>query len=403
MGPLNGIKVVDLSRILAGPWATQVLADFGANVWKIERPHSGDDTRKWGPPYLKDQNGADSKESAYYLSANRGKHSISLDIADATQRETLYELIRRADILVENFKVGGLARYGLDYQTVSQIKPEIIYCSITGFGQTGPDAANAGYDAMIQARGGLMSITGEPERSQKAGVAVADLMTGMYAVSGILAALHHRNMTGQGQHIDLALLDTQVAWLANQNMNYLVGGAVPPRHGTAHPNIVPYQSFVAKDGEFMLAVGNDRQFRDCVTVAGQAELADDARFATNDKRVANREELLPIMAALFAKQDCDYWLAAFAQVKVPCGPINNLSEVFADEQVCHRQMQFDMPHPTCGSVPMVANPVRFSKTAVEYHKPPPTLGEDTERVLAEIKADQEQFHHTDASIHQCGE
>lgn len=388
MGPLQGIKVVDLSRILAGPWATQVLADFGADVWKIERPDGGDDTRRWGPPYLKDENGVDSRESAYYLSANRGKHSICVDIADSSDREVVFELIRQADIVVENFKVGGLKKYGLDYDSVVKIKPDIIYCSITGFGQTGPDAKNAGYDAMIQGRGGLMSITGDKEHAQKAGVAVADLMTGMYAVSGVLAALHHRNMTGQGQHIDLALLDTQVAWLANQGMNYLVGGKVPPRHGTAHPNIVPYQSFSAKDGEFMLAVGNDRQFRDCVTVAGNASLADDVRFATNEQRVKHRDELLPLLTELFVQHDCAYWLRVFAEVKVPCGAINDLSQVFADEQVQHRQMQFELKHPTCGSVPMVANPLKFSKTPVAYNKAPPTLGEDTEAVLAKLNKDQ---------------
>lgn len=384
MGPLAGVKVLDLSRILAGPWATQVLADFGATIWKIERPGSGDDTRRWGPPYLKDQNAQDSQEAAYYLSANRGKHSIELDITDIEQRKTIHKLIKQADIVVENFKLGGLAKYGLDYDNVKAIKSDIIYCSITGFGQTGPDAAKAGYDAMIQARGGLMSITGEQERSQKCGVAVADLMTGMYAVSGILAALHHRNQTGQGQHIDLALLDTQVAWLANQNMNYLVGGDVPQRQGTAHPNIVPYRSFKAQDAEFMLAVGNDRQFKDCVTSMGCSQLAKDSRFVSNELRVEHRQVIEGLMAEVFATRTVAYWLEAFAKVKVPCGAINDLSQVFDDEQIKHRQMQFELPHPSCGTVPMVANPVKFSKTPVEYNKAPPLLGEDTDEILKKL-------------------
>lgn len=385
MGPLHGIKVVDLTRILAGPWATQGLADFGATVWKIERPDSGDDTRQWGPPFLTGSNDPDTELSAYYLCANRGKHSICLDIADPEHQQLIYQLIADADIVVENFKVGGLAKYGLDYDSVKAICPDIIYCSITGFGQTGPDAAQAGYDAMIQARGGLMSITGEPENAQKAGVAVADLMTGMYALTGILAALHHRDETGEGQYIDLALLDTQVAWLANQNLTYLVTGEVQPRHGTAHPNIVPYQSFVAEDGEFMLAVGNDRQFIALMKVLGQASIAFDSRFATNSARVKNRAILIPILQKAFITQPCEFWLEQLAKVKVACGPINNLQQVFADKQVQHRQMQFDMNHQQFGTMPLVANPLKFSKTPVDYHKAPPLLGEDTEAVLSQLK------------------
>ena len=381
MGPLSNIKVLDLSRILAGPWATQVLADFGATVWKIERPNGGDDTRHWGPPFLKDHKGEDTRESAYYLSANRGKQSLALDISNPQHQHIIHQLIAQADIVVENFKVGGLAKYQLDYPSVKKTNPKIIYCSITGFGQTGPDANGAGYDAMIQARGGLMGVTGDSERSQKAGVAVADLMTAMYSVSSILAALHHRNQTGEGQHIDLALLDTQVAWLANQNMNYLIGGEVPLRHGTAHPNIVPYQSFVTKDGELMLAVGNDRQFKACVIVLGQPELGDDPRFLSNHLRVENRAVLLPLLCQLFIRQTSEYWLSALAEVQVPCGPINNLAEVFADKQVQHRNMLFELDHPLAGQVPMVANPVKFSQTPIEYHKAPPVLGADTEAVL----------------------
>jgi crotonobetainyl-CoA:carnitine CoA-transferase CaiB-like acyl-CoA transferase len=381
VGPLSNIKVLDLSRILAGPWATQVLADFGATVWKIERPNGGDDTRHWGPPFLKNSAGEDTHESAYYLSANRGKQSLALDISNPQHQHIIHQLIAQADIVVENFKVGGLAKYQLDYPSAKQTNPKIIYCSITGFGQTGPDATAAGYDAMIQARGGLMGVTGDSERSQKAGVAVADLMTAMYSVSSILAALHHRNQTGEGQHIDLALLDTQVAWLANQNMNYLIGGEVPQRHGTAHPNIVPYQSFVTKDGELMLAVGNDRQFKACVIVLGQPELGDDPRFLTNHLRVENRAVLLPLLCQLFIRQTSDHWLNALAEVQVPCGPINNLAEVFADPQVQHRNMLFELEHPLAGQVPMVANPVKFSQTPIEYHKAPPVLGADTEAVL----------------------
>jgi crotonobetainyl-CoA:carnitine CoA-transferase CaiB-like acyl-CoA transferase len=381
MGPLKGIKVLDLSRILAGPWATQVLADFGATVYKIERPLSGDDTRHWGPPFLQDRDGIDTQESAYYLCANRGKYSLALDIANPVHQQIIGQLIKQADIVVENFKVGGLAKYQLDYESVKQLNPQIIYCSISGFGQTGPDAKGAGYDAMIQARGGLMSITGEPERAQKAGVAVVDIMTAMYSVSGILAALHHRNQTGQGQSIDLALLDTQVSWLANQNMNYLVGGQIPERQGTGHPNIVPYQSFVTQDSELMLAVGNDRQFKACARVLGQPALGDDARFITNHLRVKNRAVLVPILCRLFITQSSQHWLDALSKVSVPCGPINNLAEVFADEQVRYRNMQFALDHPSAGSVPMVANPLKFSQTPIEYHKAPPLLGEDTQAVL----------------------
>ena len=393
MGPLQGIKVVDLTRILAGPWATQALADYGAEVWKIERPQTGDDTRHWGPPFItsEENQSEQTKQSekaeqvaAYFLAANRGKHSITLDISNPHHQEIIKQLIAQADVLVENFKVGGLAKYGLDYDSVKQIKPDIIYCSITGFGQTGPDADKAGYDAMIQARGGLMSITGEPAKAQKAGVAIADLTTGMYALSGILAALYHRTQTGVGQYIDLALLDTQVAWLANQNLNYLVTKEVPARHGTAHPNIVPYQSFMASDGEFMLAVGNDRQFIALCKVLGIASVAFDSRYATNSARVKNRSQLLPILQREFLAHPCEFWLTELAKVKVACGPINDLREVFADSQVKHRKMQFDMPHEVYGEVPMVANPVKFSQTPIDYHKPPPALGADTKTLLASL-------------------
>ncbi|WP_275098392.1 CaiB/BaiF CoA transferase family protein [Sedimenticola hydrogenitrophicus] len=386
MGPLKGIKILDLSRILAGPWATQLLADYGATVWKIERPGVGDDTRHWGPPFLKDSEGADTAESAYYLSTNRGKHSIAVDITSETGQAVIRRLAARADILVENFKVGGLAKYGLDYASLCAVNPGLIYCSITGFGQTGPDAALAGYDAMVQARGGLMSITGERDGlpgagPQKVGVAVADLMAGMYAVSAILAALHHRDQTGEGQQIDLGLLDSQVAWLANQGMNYLVGGEAPVRQGTAHPNIVPYQALPTRDGFLMLAVGNDRQFAACCRVLGRPALAEDSRFTSNRLRVEHREQLIPLLEGLFSRKTTAEWAGLLAAEQVPCGPINNIAEVFDDPQVLARGMRLELPHPLAGTVPQVANPVKFSRTPVEYQGAPPLLGADTEAVL----------------------
>lgn len=389
-GPLSGVKVLDLSRILAGPWSTQVLADYGAEVWKIERPLKGDDTRHWGPPYAKDQQGNNTAESAYYLAANRGKKSIELDITSAEGQQAIIELVKQADILVENYKVGGLAKYGLDYDSLKQHNSSLIYCSITGFGQTGPYANRAGYDAMIQAMGGLMSVTGEKDElpgggPQKVGVAVADLMTGMYAVSAILAALFHRTQSGEGQHIDLALLDTQVAWLANQGSNYLVSGEVPGRLGTAHPNIVPYQAMKVADGYILLAVGNDGQFKKCCQILGAPELADDPRYQTNESRVAHRNELIDKLEQLFLKQPLDYWLEELSAAYVPCGPINSIDRVFDNEQVQARNMQFDLPHPTAGSVPQVANPVKFSQTPIEYTQAPPTLGQHTDEILNKLK------------------
>lgn len=387
MGPLAGVTVLDLSRILAGPWATQVLADLGAEVIKIEKPGEGDDTRRWGPPWLAAADGTPTAESAYYLAANWNKRSVAIDLAQAEGAELVRRLALGADVLVENFKVGGLSKYGLDWPNLSAANPKLVYCSITGYGQTGPNARRAGYDAAIQAEAGLMSITGEPDGApgagpQKVGVAVVDLMTGMYAVAGILAALRHAERTGQGQHLDLALYDTQVGWLANQAMNWLVGGVVPERRGTAHPNIVPYQVMPAADGHFMLAVGNDAQFRRCCEVLGLPGLADDPRFATNAARVVHREALVPVLAQHFRSRPAAGWLAALEAATVPCGPVNTIDAVFASDQARARGLCVDLPHPLAGEVPQVASPLRLSATPVEYRAAPPLLGADTREVLA---------------------
>jgi crotonobetainyl-CoA:carnitine CoA-transferase CaiB-like acyl-CoA transferase len=386
-GPLSGIVVLDLSRILAGPWATQVLADFGAEVIKIEHPQGGDDTRKWGPPYLKDADGHDTSESAYYLATNRGKRSVAIDLAAAEGRALVRQLAGQADVLVENFKVGGMAKFGLGHADLAQLNPRLVYLSISAFGQDGPEAASPGYDAMIQGMGGLMSITGVPDGEpgggpQKVGVAVADLMCGMYAVAAVLAALHERRNSGQGQYIDLSLLDTQVAWLANQSLNYLVSGQPPRRQGTAHPNIVPYQAFATSDGYLMLAVGNDAQFARFCSVAGLEELIADERFATNRQRVANRHGLLPRVVEAMRRRPTSVWLESLRSAQVPCGPINDLAQVFAEPQVQHRQLRIDLPHPLAGSVPGVRNPVQFSRSALEYERAPPLLGADTDDVLS---------------------
>ncbi len=388
MGPLAGIRVLDLSRILAGPWATQLLADLGAEVIKIERPGAGDDTRRWGPPWLKDADGQPTAESAYYLAANRGKRSVAIDFSQPEGADLVRALAADCQILVENYKPGGLARYGLDWPSMRLVQPALVYCSISGYGQTGPNAQRAGYDAAIQAEAGLMSITGEPDDSagggpQKVGVAVADLMAGMYAVTGILAALRHAEASGEGQQIDLALYDSQVGWLANQALNYLVGGAVPQRQGTAHPNIVPYQVMPAADGHFMLAVGNDSQFRRLVELIELPQLATDARFATNAARVIHRDALLPLLGQRLATQSVAHWLALLAAAGVPCAAVNDLAQVFADPQVAARGLRFDLSHPQAGSVPMVANPLKFSGTPIEYDRPPPRLGADTVEVLSQ--------------------
>lgn len=386
---LDGVRVLDLSRILAGPWATQVLADFGAEVIKVERPGVGDDTRSWGPPYLKDAAGNDTAESAYYLCANRGKRSVAIDFTTAGGQALIRELASRCDVLVENYKVGGLKKYGLDFASLHAINPKLVYCSITGYGQDGPYARRAGYDAAIQAIGGLMSVTGEPDGApgagpQKVGVAATDLMTGMYAATAILAALRHAERTGSGQQIDLALLDTQVAWLANQASNYLVGGVVPQRQGTAHPNIVPYQVMPAADGYFMLAVGNDGQFARLCEVIGEPQLAADPRYASNNARVAHRGELVAYLQQRLRTRPAAEWLALLEQAVVPANPVNRIDQVFDDPQVQARGLRISLPHAGGGEVAMVRNPLKFSATPLQYTQAAPVLGQHTVQVLEEV-------------------
>lgn len=389
MNLLDGVRVLDLSRILAGPWATQVLADFGADVIKVERPGAGDDTRGWGPPFLEDADGHDTTESAYYLCANRGKRSVAIDFTLPEGQALIRALAARCQVLVENYKVGGLAKYGLDYASLRAVNPALVYCSITGYGQDGPYAQRAGYDAAIQAIGGLMSVTGEPDDApgggpQKVGVAATDLMTGMYAATAILAALRHAERSGQGQHIDLALLDTQVAWLANQASNWLVGGVVPDRQGTAHPNIVPYQVMPAADGYFMLAVGNDAQFARLCGMIGEPQLAADPRYATNAARVAHRAELVPLLQQRLRTRPAAHWLAALEQLGVPASPVNRIDQVFDDAQVQARGLRIELPHASGGTVAMVRNPLKFSATPLRYGQAAPVLGQHTAQVLEEM-------------------
>jgi len=388
MAPLAGVRVLDLSRILAGPWAGQLLADLGADVVKVERPGVGDDTRQWGPPWLKDEQGHDTGDAAYFLCANRNKRSVTVDMATPEGQATIRALAARADVLLENFKVDGLKQYGLDFETLSKANAGLVYCSITGFGQTGPYAARAGYDFLIQGMGGLMSVTGRADGEegagpQKVGVALTDIMTGLYATIAVQAALAERARSGLGQHIDLALLDVQVACLANQAANFLAGGVVPRRMGNAHPNIVPYQDFPTADGDMILAIGNDGQFAKFCAAAGHAEWAGDARFATNPQRVANRAVLIPLIRQATVQRPTREWIGLLEKAGVPCGPINRLDEVFADPQVVSRGLRFDLPHANAGSVPLVANPIRFSATPIEHRRAPPMLGEHTEDVLAE--------------------
>jgi crotonobetainyl-CoA:carnitine CoA-transferase CaiB-like acyl-CoA transferase len=396
-GALAGIRVLDLSRVLAGPWCTQTLADLGAEVIKIERPPGGghpggDDTRGWGPPFLKDRHGHDTAEAAYYLGANRNKRSVTIDMAQPEGQRLVLRLADTCDVLVENFKVGDMARYGLDADTVRRRCPRLVYCSITGFGQTGPYRERAGYDYAVQGLGGLMSVTGERDDRpgggpQKVGVAVADLFTGMYATVAILAALRHRDATGEGQVIDMALLDTQVAMLANLGANYLVTKQPPRRAGNAHQNIVPYQVFEVADGHLILAVGNDAQFERFCTVAGCPELARDERYATNAARVRHRATLVPLLAGRLRVRARADWLAALEAAKVPCGPINDLAEVFADPQVRERGMTMTVRHPYTDALELVASPMKLSATPVQLKRPPPLLGQHTDEVLAEIGID----------------
>jgi crotonobetainyl-CoA:carnitine CoA-transferase CaiB-like acyl-CoA transferase len=379
--------VLDLSRVLAGPWATQMLADLGAEVIKVERPGVGDDTRGWGPPFLKDRDGQATRDAAYYLCTNRNKKSVTIDITKAEGQRLVRELAAQADVLVENYKVGGLAQYGLDYASMNADFPRLVYCSITGFGQTGPYAPRAGYDFLVQAMGGMMSVTGRADTEEgggpiKVGVAVTDLFTGLYASNAILAALAWREKSGLGQHIDLALLDVQVATMANQAMNYLYSGRSPGRLGNAHPNVVPYQDFPTADGNVIIAVGNDGQFARLVGALGQPELAVDARFATNLMRVAHRAELIRMLRQQTIRRTTMEWVAALEAVEVPCGPINDLAHVFDDPQVLARGMKLEAEHPTAGPIPLVANPIRLSASPVEYRNAPPTLGQHTVEVLS---------------------
>lgn len=389
MGALSHLRVLDLSRVLAGPWSGQILADLGADVIKVERPGSGDDTRAWGPPFLKDVQGENTSEAAYYLSANRNKRSVTIDFTQPEGQRLVRELAAKSDIVIENFKVGGLAAYGLDYASLKSVNPRLIYCSITGFGQTGPYAKRAGYDFMIQGLGGLMSLTGRPDGDEgagpvKVGVALTDILTGLYSTVAILAALAHRDQAGVGQHIDMALLDVQVACLANQAMNYLTTGNPPRRLGNAHPNIVPYQDFPTADGDFILTVGNDGQFRKFAEVAGQPQWADDPRFATNKLRVANRAELIPLIRQATVFKTTAEWVSQLEAAGVPCGPINDLAQMFQDPQVLARGLAVSMPHALAGSVPQVASPIRLSETPVEYRRAPPLLGEHTDAVLGDV-------------------
>lgn len=385
MACLDGVRVLDLSRVLAGPWCTQMLADYGAEVIKIERPGLGDETRAAGPPFLRDQNGEETTDAAYYLSANRGKKSLAVNIATPEGQAIVRELAAVSDVLVENYMVGKLAEYGLGYEDLKAVNPGLIYCSITGYGQTGPYRDRAGYDFVFQAMGGMMSLTGEPDGTpQKLGVAFADLMTGMYSVTAILSALVHRDRTGEGQHIDMALLDVQVAALANMNLNYFVSGRAPKRMGNAHANLVPYQAFKCVDGHVVVAAGNDNQFGRLCRALNVAELATDPRFRTNPDRIRNREVLVPMLEALIGRLSVADCIAQLQATGTPCGPINNLEQVFQDPQVVSRGMKIELPHKLAGTVPLVRNPAIFSATPNRYELPPPLLGEHTDEVLQEV-------------------
>ena len=386
---LGHLRVLDLTRVLAGPWCTQLLADLGADVIKVERPGSGDDTRAWGPPFLKDADGRDTTEAAYYLSANRGKRSVTVDIGKPQGQQLVRRLAAASDVVIENYKVGQLAKYGLDYARLAAENPRLIYCSITGFGQDGPYKDRAGYDFIIQAMGGFMSITGERDDlpgggPQKAGVAVSDLMTGMYATVAILAAVAQRERTGAGQYIDMALFDTVIAMLANMNMNFLTTGKAPGRAGNAHQNIVPYQVFAAADGHVVIAVGNDSQYAKFCEIAGRPDLAADPRFSSNAERVRNRALLVPLLEAIVRDKPAAFWTGKLEAAGVPCGPINSIAQALADPQAVARGLRIELPHPTAGTVPLVGMPIRMSASSPSYERPPPLLGEHTDEVLREV-------------------
>ena len=388
-GPLSHIRVLDLSRILAGPWAGQILADLGADVVKVERPGAGDDTRGWGPPFLKDKDGRDTREAGYYLAVNRGKRSIALDLADPGAQDIVRALAAKADIVLENFKAGALKKYGLDYDGLNAVNPRLIYCSITGFGQDGPRRDQAAYDFMIQGMCGLMSVTGEADGKpgggpQKVGIPIVDIMTGMYGAIAVLAALARRDASGQGEYIDIGMLDVGVSFLANQAMNYLVSGKPPRRNGNAHPNIQPQDVFRARDGYLVLAVGNDDQFARFCEVLGRGDLAQDERFKTNAARVRNNAVLTPLLVEALAAQDRDHWVEACARAGVPCGPINTIPEALADPQVRHRGMRIDIAHSLAGTVPQIASPMRFKHAPLSHDRAPPLLGEHTEQILHEL-------------------
>jgi crotonobetainyl-CoA:carnitine CoA-transferase CaiB-like acyl-CoA transferase len=386
LGSLHGIRILDLTRVLAGPMATQTLADLGAEVIKIERPRIGDDTRGWGPPFIRDREGRPTSDSTYYACCNRGKKSVTVDVSTAQGQDLIRRLATSCDVLTENYKKGDLARYGLSYEHLREINPRLVYCSITGYGQSGPYSARAGYDPIAQALGGLMSVTGERDGRpgggpQRVGVAVTDLLTGMYAVSGILAALINRGRTGEGQHIDLALLDVQVASMINIAQAYLCEGTVAPRNGNVHPSVVPSQIFDAADGKLMLVAGNDGQFRKLCQVLGRPELAEDARFATNDARVRNRDLIIGLISEALARQPVAAWTEQLSRAGVPAGPINDIAGVFRDPQVQHRQMRVEVEHPVAGTLPLIGSPLRLSQTPVAYQAPPPLLGQHTDEVL----------------------
>ncbi|MCU4482667.1 CaiB/BaiF CoA transferase family protein [Acinetobacter ursingii] len=387
MGALTGLTVLDLSRVLAGPWCGQILADLGAEVIKVERPKVGDDTRMWGPPWMLNDQGQPTKEAGYYQAANRNKYSVAIDIASEEGQQLIQEMIKDADVLIENYKAGSLAKYGLDYATLSQINPRLVYCSITGFGQTGPRAEEPGYDFVIQGMSGLMSITGEQNQEpQKVGVAVADIQTGLYATIAIQAALWSRLSTGKGQHIDLSLFDVQVATLANQGMNFLTTGESPVRMGNSHPNIVPYQVFKAKDKDFIIACGNDKQFKDLCIAIDRADLLDQPNYSTNKDRVAHRHELIGVLSEHFQTQDANHWVTQIHAKKVPVGMINSIEDALNEPQILARQMVVNIPHSQNQRFKVIASPIKLSGTPVEYHHAPPQLGEHTYKILKRYKS-----------------